>query len=40
MLSCLIAMGDGLGYRLPEELPGDETFAYHTAEVRYMGGMG
>ena len=36
----LMAEGAGVGYQLPDELPGDRTFAYSVAEVIYVERMG
>ena len=36
----LIAEGAGVGYKLPDELPADRTFAYSVAEVIYVDHMG
>ena len=40
VLRRLMTEGDGAGSQLPEELPGDGTFAYSDAEVQYVDRMG
>ena len=40
VLRRLMTEGDGAGYQLPDELPGDRAFAYSDAEVQYVDRMG